>query len=299
MIACRLGGFDPRVRIAEAAPVLRPPDATVDFPVLERASGMVRLAVQSRLQRSRIASLRQQGCLKLLFPRAAGGSALQAVTVNCSGGIAAGDRLHSAYACAPDTHLLLTAQAAERCYRARPGEAPALIAAELRLAARATLEWLPQETILFEGAALRRRLEVEMDPSARLLCLESRVFGRALHGERVRSLDVSDRLCIRRAGRPVLVEGFELHGDAEAALSRTAIGAGAVAIATIVLVAPGAEAALPAVRDALGAGSGASAWNGMLRVAMVSRDPAQHRAALAAVLSVLRGGAALPAVWRC
>ena len=259
----------------------------------------MRLAVQDRAGRSRIASLRQQGCLKLLFPRIEGAAPLQAVTVNCSGGIVAGDRLGYEYDLAAGTRLLLTGQAAERCYRARAGEAPARIAASVRLGAGAMLEWLPQETILFDGAALRRTLEVEMHAEARLLCLESRVFGRALHGERVRSLDVSDRLCVRRGGRPLLVDGFELHGDAEAALARAAVGAGAVASASIVLVAPGAETLLDAVRWVLRGDAGASAWDGMLRVVMVSRDGVRHRAQVAAVLSVLRAGASLPAVWRC
>lgn len=268
---------------------------------------MIRLEAGRRASRSRIVSLRQQGCLKLLFPRVAEDEALQAVVVNCSGGIAAGDRLDSAITCMAGAHLVLTAQAAERCYRARPGEAPAQVNARVRLEADASLEWLPQETILFEGTRLQRRLEVEMEAGARFLCLESRVFGRALHGERMRSLDVSDRLLIRRDGRPVLVDALELHGDAEALLARDAVGAGAVASATIVLVAPDAETLLGPVRELL-AGSpagdltgeaGASAWDGMLVVRMVSRDARWQRELTAALLSVLRGGRKLPAVWRC
>jgi len=258
----------------------------------------VRLEV-GRTLRTRIVSLRQQGCLKLLFPRVAESSALHAVTVNCSGGIAAGDRLETAIDCAADTYLVFTSQAAERCYRARPGEVPARISARVRMENGASMEWLPQETILFEGACLLRRLEVEMAPGASFLGVESRVFGRSLRGERMRSLDVSDRIVIVRDGRPVLVDALELHGDAEAALSRSAIGAGAAAAAMIVLVAPGAERLLQPVRDVLDGDAGASAWDGMLVVRMVSREAGGHRALIAAVLSVLRDGRPLPAVWRC
>ena len=270
-----------------------PPD------LLQRATGLVRLEVGCRASRSRIVSMRQQGCLKLLFPRVMDGTALEAVTVNTSGGIAAGDRLDSHIVCAEGTRLLLTAQAAERCYRARPGEAPAEVRTELRLEGDARMEWLPQEMILFDGASLRRRLDVEMAGDAHFLGLESRVFGRALHGERMRRLDLSDRIVIRRDGRPVLVDGFELHGDAEVALSRRAVGAGAVASAMVMLVAPGAESLLQPVRDLLGGDAGASAWDGMLLVRIVSQDAGQHRALIAAVLEMLRGGRPLPAVWRC
>ena len=295
----QLGVFDASRRIAQVVPVLHRPEQIAEPPGLQRASGVIRLAVQSRLGRSRIASLRQQGCLKLLFPRIPEGAPLQAVAVNCSGGVAGGDWLQSSIACDRDTHLLLTTQAAERCYRARPGEMPARIAAGVQLAAGSMLEWLPQETILFEGASLRRTLDVEMEAGARLLCLESRIYGRAEHGEQLRGLDLSDRIVIRRGGRPLLVDAFRLHGDAETALSRAAIGAGAAASASILLAAPEAEDLLPAVRALLGGDAGASAWNGMLRVAMVSRDAQAHRAMIASALSVLRGGAALPAVWRC
>ena len=265
---------------------------------LQRASGLLRLEVAGRALRTRIVSLRQQGCLKLLFPRVAG-PVLHAVAVNCSGGIAAGDRLESAIDCAADTDLVFTSQAAERCYRARPGEAPAQIAARVRIEDGARLEWLPQETILFDGARLHRRLEVEMAPGASFLGVESRVFGRSLRGERMRGLDLSDRVVIMRDGRPVLVDALELHGDAEAALSRSAIGAGAAAAAMIVLAAPGAERLLQPVRDVLDGDAGASAWDGMLVVRMVSPEAAGHRALIAAVLSVLRDGRPLPAVWRC
>ena len=266
---------------------------------LQRASGMVRLEAGTRGLRTRIVALRQQGCLKLLFPRVAEGPMLQAVLVNCSGGIAAGDRLDSTIDCAADTHLVLTAQAAERCYRARPGEAPARITGRVRLQDRARMEWLPQETILFEGARLRRRLEVEMAPDASFLGVESRIFGRSLRGERMRELELSDRILITRDGRPVLVDGLELHGDAQSALARAAVGAGAAAAAMIVLVAPDAALLLPAVRQLLDGDAGASAWDGMLLVRLVSREAGRHRALIASVLSVLRGGRPLPAVWRC
>jgi urease accessory protein len=86
-------------------------------------------------------------------------------------------------------------------------------------------------------------------------------------------------------------------------LSRAATFGGAVAAAMIVLVAPEADSLLEPVREVLAhassADAGASAWDGMLRVAMVSRDAARHRALVASVLSVLRNGQPLPSVWRC
>ena len=62
----------------------------------------------------------------------------------------------------------------------------------------AALEWLPQETILFDGARLERRLRAELAEGAALLAAETLVFGRAARGERMRS--------------GALLDAWRLHG---------------------------------------------------------------------------------------
>ena len=269
---------------------------------LQRAHGTLRLDVRRRAGATRLLGLRQEGCLKLLFPRHEPGAALEGVLVNSSGGIAAGDRLHGTIRCREKALLLLTTQAAERCYRARPEEGPAAVDVSIQLEAGAALDWLPQETILFDGAALVRRLHVEMHDTARLLVAESRVFGRAGSGEIVRSLAFEDRIEINRAGRLILLDSLRLFGDAHELLGRRAMGNGASAAATVILVAADAQDRLDRVRvlldDVTDPEAGASAWDGMLVVRMVGRDAARQRACLVRVLDILRGGRPLPQVWR-
>ncbi len=263
---------------------------------LQRAEGSFALAVVRRDGGTRLARLGQAGCLRLLFPHA---GRFEAVLLNTAGGIAAGDRHRGEIECGAGAALLLTGQAAERCYRARPGEAAADIRVTVRLAAGARLDWLPQELIVFDGAALNRTLQVDMAGGATLLCLESRILGRRHSGERVASLRLTDRLCIRRNGVTLLDDRLRIVGDAEARLAGPAAAAGAIASASVVFVAPTAGTRLDAVRDALaGETAGASAWNGMLVARLISHDAARHRAALLRVLAVLREGV-LPAVWRC
>ena len=74
-----------------------------------------------------------------------------------------------------------TTTAAEKIYRS--DGAPARIETRLTLAPQASLFWLPQETLIFEGAALERRLQVEMAGDASLILFESLVFGRLARGE--------------------------------------------------------------------------------------------------------------------
>ena len=65
-------------------------------------------------------TLRQSGAFKALFPRPEHG--LQAILINTSGGVTGGDRFHVTAHIGTDTHTTLTTQAAERAYRASPGE---------------------------------------------------------------------------------------------------------------------------------------------------------------------------------
>lgn len=263
---------------------------------LQRAAGSFTLAVAERDGGTRLARLGQAGCLRLLFPRAPG---FEAVLLNTAGGIAAGDCHRGVVECGPGTTVMLTGQAAERCYRARPSEAAATVEVRLRLAVGSRLDWLPQELIVFDGAALDRSLHVDMAGDATLLCVESRILGRRHSGEQVASLRLSDRLCIRRDGATLLEDRLRIVGDARALLAGPAAAAAAIASASVVFVAPTAGARLDAVRAALaGETAGASAWNGMLVARLISHDAAGHRAALLRVLAVLREGA-LPAVWRC
>ena len=105
------------------------------------------------------------------------------VTLNTSGGIAGGDRLDSAFSVRTGARATIAAQAAERFYRALPGGAPSQVRTRIAVADGAAVEWLPQETILFDRCALDRRLHVELAADAWFLGVETLVFGRAAMGE--------------------------------------------------------------------------------------------------------------------
>ena len=87
----------------------------------------------------------------------------------------------------PGARASIAAQAAERFYRALPGDAPSRLRTRIAVEAGAAAEWLPQETILFDRCALDRRLELELAEDAWFLGVESLVFGRAAMGERGRA----------------------------------------------------------------------------------------------------------------
>ncbi len=239
----------------------------------------------------------ETGGYRLRLPRPHG-AACEAVIVNTGGGMAGGDAARFVFRCAEGASATLTTTAAEKLYRAEA--APTRVDLRLEVAGGATLEWLPQETILFDGARLARRCEVELAADATLLLAETFVFGRLAMGEVMRSGSVRDRWRVRRAGTLVFAEEMMIADDVAAALDRPALGGGARASATVLVVGADAGQRLEAVRDALATDAvtgGASAWNDMLLARALSPSPERLRGAIVAVLAALRGRA-LPRVWQ-
>ncbi len=262
---------------------------------MQRARGELRVSVKRRDDLSVLDGLRQAGCLKARFPRSVGVGWFDVTTVNTSGGVAGGDRLESSIIVGPGARATIAAQAAERFYRALPNSPPSMVRTSIQVGDDAAIEWLPQETILFDQCALDRRLTVDVAPTASFLCVESLVFGRAAMGERVITASLRDLIHIRRGGVVLLHDAIRLEGEVDATLRRTA--AGARALATLVFVAPEAEAHLNAVRAA--GDFAASAWNGMLIARILHHDAAATRRDVMTILGVLRDDRPLPRAWLC
>jgi urease accessory protein len=273
-----------------------------DLITLQRATGALDLSFRRRGALTVLADLRQSGCLKARFPRGGDADWANAVMLNVGGGVAAGDRLDISVELEAGARLTLAAQAAERFYRALPGAASSVVRTSLTVADRAVMEWLPQETILFDRASVDRRLEIALAPGARFLGVESLVFGRKAMGESVQRARLRDLIRIRRDGRLLLHDAIRLEGEVAATLAHRAAANGARAVATLVQVDPDAEALCDPLRAALAdlpVEAGVSAWDGLLLSRIVAADGASLRSAVVAGLAVLRNGRALPRVWMC
>jgi urease accessory protein len=162
------------------------------------------------------------------------------------------------------------------------------------------LDWLPQETILFDRARLSRRLDASMPDHASLSLFEAVVFGREARGEQITDGFFEDRWRIRRGGRLVFADTLRLEGPIASLLQKPSVGNGARAIATFLHVSHDAEARLDAAREHLssrrGCDAAASAWNGMLAVRFCAASIESLRASALPFLSSFRGEP-LPRVW--
>jgi urease accessory protein len=260
-----------------------------------RAIGRVTLDAKWAEGATRRARVHEQGALRLRCPGPPAPE-LEAMIVNTAGGMAGGDRFALDLAVGPDARLVVTSAAAEKVYRTLGAETT--IVARLKVAAGGEMAWLPQETILFDSARLRRTIEVDLAADARLLLAEAVIFGRSGMGETVADGFLLDRRRVRRGGRLIHAETVRLDGTVAAKLAQSAVANGGVAIASVLSV-PGDDAMVAAVRDAgrqCRGEVGASAWNGLAVVRLVATDGAALRHDLACVLTTIRGGR-LPRLW--
>ena len=270
---------------------------TEDLPQYLRAHGTVRLRCGMADRRSAVIDLRQQGALNIRFPRRISPE-LEAVIINIAGGVAAGDRYDLQVMVEAGAALTLSTAAAEKVYRS-PGATSHL---DVALDVKGRLDWLPQETILFDQARLARRLHISMADDAALLASEIMVLGRAAMGEKMATGLLRDEWRIRRDGRLVYTDILRLEGDLGTLLQRAAIADEATAFASMLYVAPDAEARLDEARaliDNLRSSAcdvAASAWDGVLSLRWLAREAHALRVKAASFLEAFRQRP-LPRVW--
>jgi urease accessory protein len=264
-------------------------------PAMQRTRGTGRLVLGSRDGASQLRELYQEGAAKIRLPRLPG-TVREAVLINTAGGLTGDDRIDWQVTLENGASAAITTQACEKLYRAASGHAG--VSTRLRLGENASLAWLPQETIVFDRSALRRTMDVEMAGSARLLLVESFVFGRKRMGETVREALIHDRWRVRRDGQLLHAEDFRIGPDVAGTFGASAVTGGRTALASVLLVVPeGEEHHREAARAIIGGDGGVSAWRGRLLARLVASDSLALRARLVPLLNLLNDGAALPRIW--
>jgi urease accessory protein len=223
----------------------------------QRATGATRLEFALGPRGTALARLYQQAPLRVLFPTPEPGEPPTAALVNCAGGLAGGDSLATEALLGAGCTATLSTPAAEKVYRSLGPLTR--VTTRLQLEAGATLEWLPQETILFDQARLARRMDVHLGAGARLLGAEMLVFGRSARGETMRAGMVRDSWRLHGPAGLLWADGLALDEELGGRLAAPLGFAGAEAMATLLLAAPGAEAHLPLLRAALEGTRGAAA----------------------------------------
>jgi len=141
-----------------------------------------------------------------------GKSVCHGVMLHTAGGVVGGDRLSSQIRLHPNAQVLLTTAAATKVYGSDTESNQAI---HIQVAENAGLEWLPQETIIFDGARYRQSVRVELEPGATWLGWDMTRLGRSARGEQFLSGEWRSHLEVWQAGQLLWVDPQWLLGGSE------------------------------------------------------------------------------------
>jgi urease accessory protein len=266
-------------------------NAVSDILTHQRSKGSASVSFATVDARCVLRDLRQQGSAKVITLPGP-----EVVFLNTSGGLTGGDRLGYALQVGAGGRVTATTQTAERIYRSTSGAAK--IEISLDVGAGGHLDWLPQETIIFDRAQARRRTIITLGAGASCLMAETVVLGRAAMGEQVQTLAFHDWREVRHGGKPLHLEVLALD---DTRLQSQAAGLGGQrAFASVVMIGAAAQDALPRARATLtdpDVRAAASAMPGRLLVRLMAPDGWPLRRQMVRLLAALRPQP-LPRVWQ-
>jgi urease accessory protein len=142
-----------------------------------------RLAASFGRVGARTVLARSQVCMPLALQRAfypEGSDCCHVLVLHPPGGMVDGDRLDIDIEVGPRAEALVTTPSAAKWYRAAHGAVQNVVA---RVATSAHFEWLPLETIVFNGAQARQQLRIELAAGATFAGWEMTRLGRSARGE--------------------------------------------------------------------------------------------------------------------
>jgi hypothetical protein len=148
--------------------------------------------------------LYQAGSAKIRFADEQADGGLAATLIDTAGGLTGGDRFEWSVELDGDAKCTVVTQACEKVYRSDGGSANVSIG--LKVGAGARLDWLPQETILFDGADLSRAFDIRLADGARLLAVEAVLLGRRAMGEHLHPAGTARRFANTPKGWRALIE---------------------------------------------------------------------------------------------
>ena len=131
--------------------------------------------------------------------------------LHTAGGVVGGDRLGIDIALQSRSRAAITTAAAGKIYGSNGSIASERIVQNI--GENACLEWLPQETIIFDGALFDRQLRVNLAATASWIGWEIDRFGRTARGERFTHGVWKSATEVYRQGKPVWIERQLVYGD--------------------------------------------------------------------------------------
>lgn len=258
----------------------------------------LQLGFEAREERTVLARRRHRGPLAVQKPFYPEGGVCHCYLLHPPGGLVGGDRLRIEVSVEGAAHALITTPAAAKVYRSAGPIATQT--QRIRVASRGTLEWLPQETILYDHCRAQTETDFKLEPGARFIGWELCCLGRPAARERFEGGTYHQRFEIWRGDTPLLIERMRLDGG-DALLQRPWGLGGRTVLGTLAAV-PADKAMVETVRESVRSDRGGLYCATLLDEVLLCRYAGNHaeeaRACFASVWSALRpallGRAACP-----
>jgi urease accessory protein len=173
-----------------------------------------RLQLTYRYDRSKTQAIEHQGTAPLKVQRSfypEDEAICHNTILHTAGGVVGGDRLKIDIDLQPQSRAVITTATAGKIYGSNGTRAAQSIVQNI--GANACLEWLPQETIIFDRAIFHQHLRVNLAPTASWLGWEINRFGRTARGERFTQGEWKSATEVYRQGQPIWIDRQLLFGD--------------------------------------------------------------------------------------
>lgn len=240
---------------------------------------------------------------KPLYPE--GRAVCHVILLHPPGGVAGGDSLAVEVSAGTGSHALLTTPGAGKWYKGAGRSASQSL--NFRVAADAVLEWLPQESILFDGAEAHWQTRIELEAGACYMGWEIVCFGRTASGEKFGSGSLRQKTEVFSQGKRIWGEYAVVEGGYDLLSSRSGL-AGRTVAGTFLLagyeMSDGLLHELRAVEPAHDplALSGITRVGGVVAIRYLGNSSEMAKKYFAAVWSVLRPAvtgrdALMPRIW--
>jgi urease accessory protein len=273
--------------------------AAANLPAHAGWRARLRLRLQAAGGRTVLAERQHEGPLVVQRPFYPEGPVCHLYLVHPPGGVAGGDHVSLQVDAGPASQGVITTPAATKIYRSFGTRVSRV---EQELAAHdATLEWLPQETIVFRGAHTRLATRVALTGRARFIGWEILCLGRPAIAEIFDAGSIAQDFELSHDGRPLLLDRLRLRGGDAAFLAPWGLGGKSVLGTLLVFPADAAQLAL-ARQDSSRSGIAATLVDGVLLIRLRGEQGETVRREFELLWRALRPGLAglaaqAPRIW--
>ena len=264
--------------------------------------GIVSFSLNSKGNVS-VKNLYQKNPVRILFPIKIKKEINSAIFVVTSGGLLGGDFIELEIQTCSNTKVIIYQQSAEKIYKSKIK--PVVINLLMKVEKNSWLEWLPQETIIFNESKFIRNTHIEVEQGGKLMTGEILVLGRHAMNEIVKKDFINENLEIYYGGKLVWGDSFFIN-DIEKIKKHPAGLNGANSLATIIFVSEKANQLLGRIREAIEENKkvkiGATVVNNVLIIRFLSLDPLELKNAFGKIWAFFRQLAeglnpSLPRLW--